>query len=416
VVDVGVSNTATLAHDGNGALHAAVVVNNGSGNVLVYSYCTSDCADAGAWQSVAVGTAIPSDFDVPTIVVTADGRPRIMYSTQQSSPPGYHYVECNANCTSASSWTDLQLTHYQPPVWASDRPHMAFATSPDGIVAFASVIVQQSNPAGGTSSLVLWYCRSNCSVLSSWVLRTVDDGDYTDPQAIAFASETDLELLYVRRPTNAVSDMDLFACTGDCSSNGAQLSGIDQLWVATNQSLSVIADLARTPQGASRIVLDSPDPNAASNDPNPPRVYVYLACDTQCGSPSGWGSPVQLPLGNDTGAIGIGIAADSSGAPTVAFLGDLAQGYATCSSSCNASTDWRIVSGVTTDQLNSEFALTVPASCTSASWGMQEGPSVILATSGAPAIAFTGVAKGLGGACGSGSTGDVTKGTFVVNP
>jgi hypothetical protein len=114
--------------------------------------------------------------------------------------------------------------------------------------------------------------------------------------------------------------------------------------------------------------------------------------------------------------VGFSLALNSSGLPTVAYLGDSASGYLSCTGDCTATSGtWQAVVGVSAGDLNQLFPATVPASCTSALWGIYTGPALALDASGKPAIAVTAQARGLGGQCGTGSAAATTD-TFLSLP
>jgi hypothetical protein len=107
---------------------------------------------------------------------------------------------------------------------------------------------------------------------------------------------------------------------------------------------------------------------------------------------------------------------DAGGRPTVGILADTTSSFARCTGDCTGAAGvWALTASVSVSNLNAAFAPTVPAGCTSASWGMYGGPSVALDASGRPVMGFTANAKAFGGACGTGSAATMTD-SFLALP
>jgi hypothetical protein len=224
-------------------------------------------------------------------------------------------------------------------------------------------------------------------------------------------------VLAATEPWQGKYELSLFDCSGDCSAQ-SNWSELDGLWYARDELDSIRAEIASTATGKTRLAVRAHDPSdTTSSSATVASVLAYRGCDSACGTVASWTSPIVVPgPAAAESDVGFALALDGAAQPTIAFLGDQASGYATCTGDCTgASGLWNVFADVSADYLGGAFAPTVPASCTFDAWGMWLGPSLALDAQGKPIVAVTAQAKAFGGQCGTGSTA-VTTDSFLSLP
>jgi hypothetical protein len=401
----------TVATDSAGVLHIAASASVNGSYVLAYAECAGSCEVGASWKVKTI-QAQPTASLVPTIALTQDGRPRILYASD--SPAGYIYTECNADCTGAGAWNAVRLTTDQPTPSPAPRPRIPFAVSPAGAAAFANV-VNTNDPLN--KALAVQYCMADCGNGTSWgVPIPVGPGNYATPRALAFAADESLAVLASEAlgPKYGVS---YFGCAGNCSAQ-TSWSEVDNLWVARDDLDFLPAEMTRTASGKVRVVVRAHDPNdTTSSEVTVASVLGYLGCDSACAMPASWSAPVVIPgPGGGESEIGFGLALDSAGQPTIAFTGSLQSGYITCTGSCTGTTGvWSTYPDVSSTYLTGNFPVTVPAQCNGVGWGPWLGPALALDAQGRPILSITAQAKGFGGQCGTGSLA-ITTDSFLSLP
>jgi hypothetical protein len=388
----------TVAVDRTGVIHVAAAASVAGTNTVVYGRCVAQCDQASSWQMIPLAPGA-SVSHVPTILVTEDARPRILYavSADVAASPGYYYLECDAGCDQKTSWHSVQLTDDDPApnaVWSSRMP---FAVSEDGAAAFAY---------HDGFNMYLWVCSSRCAAGTSWTRVTIADA-YVYAEAVAFASAQSLVVIG-RHAVRDNETMVWFDCPSKCTSR-ENWAGLDQLW--TTRGAQTMA-LAPTAKGGARILVYGDDPRTAASA----RTFAFLSCDTHCRNAASWKPPVAPPLAPDSANVGFALAVNDSGETVVATVSDAASALARCSQDCAGRTgQWQFAPGVGVDDLNTRLPPTVPAGCLGASWGMYAGPGLALDLHGTPFVAFTAYAKGFNGDCGSGSAA-TTSDSFLYAP
>jgi hypothetical protein len=401
----------TLAMDSSGVLHVAASAQVNGSYALLYAECAGACDNVASWKPRPI-QAQPTASLVPTIGVTQDGRPRILYASD--SPTGYVYLECDADCAGSGQWSAVQLSPDQPEPSPVPRPHLPFAVSPGGRVAFARVM-NSSDPLNQV--LAVQYCAGTCSDANSWSPPVaVGPGNYATPLSLAFGSDASLALVSTEA-FQGKYELSLFDCTGDCSAQ-TSWSELDGLWNARDDLDLIRAEIARTATGKTRLVVRAHDPNdTTTSETSVASVLAYRGCDSACATASSWTTPVLVPApAADESEIGFALALDTAGQPTIAFVGAAASGYATCTGDCTGAPGaWNVVPGLSAEYLTGNLPPTVPASCTFDAWGMWMGPSLALDAQGRPIVALTAQAKAFGGECGTGSSA-ITTDSFVSFP
>jgi hypothetical protein len=399
----------TMAVDSGGVLHVAASALVSGSYAVVYAECAGACDTGASWKVQPI-QAQPTASLVPTIGVTQDGRPRILYASD--SPAGYIYLECNANCAGGGAWSAVQLSSGQPEPSPVPPPRLPFAVSPGGRVAFPRVTTS-SDPLNNI--LVVQYCASGCSDGNSWSTVTVGPGNNTSPRSIAFGSDESLALV-ASLPVQQKYELSLFDCTGDCSAQ-PNWSELDGLWTARDDLDRILAEVARTPSGQTRLVVRAHDPtDTTSPESSVGNVIAYRGCDSACGTGSNWTTPILVPApaGSDSD-IGFALALDGAGRPTIAFATGTTSGYARCTGDCTGTSGlWSLSADVNAMYLDAAYPETVPATCTGDAWLLWMGPALALDGQARPILAVTAQVYGVGGQCGSGSSAITTDSFFSL--
>ena len=387
----------TIAVDASGAIHVATAMLVQGTYSVAYARCAAQCDRPQSWSSIALALE-SSTSAVPTIALTANGRPRILYASDLGAAPGYHYLECDAACEQASSWRDVRLTMGDPGANPAPRPSIPFAVSPGGGAAFFYE---------DGFNIYAWVCNASCGVGTSWTRVTLGPV-YIYPESAAYASDQSLQL--VARHANQNDESLLWLdCSGDCTVGANWSGGFDNI-VTVHGMLQ--ASIARTSQGGTRILFYGDDPGTAAAE----RVFGWLACDSSCRTATSWTPPLMLGIPANFASVGFSLVLDTGGRPTVAILADTTSSFARCTGDCTgAAGTWTLTAALSVSNLNAAFAPTVPAGCTSASWGMYVGPTLALDATGKAVMGVTANAKAFGGSCGTGSLATTTR-SFLSLP
>jgi hypothetical protein len=372
----------TVAVDSTGVIHVAAASVEGKATPnLRYGRCAGRCDQASSWQIVPL-PSVADVHHVPTIALTDDDRPRILFASDLAGSAGYYYLECDSACDQVGSWHSVRLTKETPEANGVTNPRMPFAVSGEGAAAFAY---------DDGFGMYVWVCNSRCTAGNSWTLMKLAD-IYFYAEAVAFGSGQSLQVIG-RHAVRDSETMVLFDCPGRCTS-GSSWGHLDRLW--TTQGEQTMA-LARTAKGVTRILVYGDDPNTAANA----RTFAFLSCDARCRNMASWKPAVAPPLAPDSANVGFAVAVDDNGGTVVATVSDTASTLARCARDCAG--QWEVAPGVDVPYLNAGLPPTVPAGCLGASWGMYAGPGLALDPHGTPFVAFTAYAKGFGGECGTGS-------------
>jgi hypothetical protein len=387
----------TVAVDSGGVIYVAGAAWVQDNYGVVYGRCAGRCDQPSSWQFVPLAPAAGVSH-VPTIALTKDARPRILYEADLTAAPGYYYLECDATCDRVASWHSVRLTTEAPTANAVPSPRSPFAVAADGAAAFA-----YEDGFG----MYVWLCESSCAAGTSWKKVTLGDG-YLSAGAVAFASGQSLQVV----GRHAVQDNETLAwfdCARDCTSTG-NWTGLDRLWTTRGGQAM---DLARTATGGTRILTYGD----AANTTGVEHVFGYLSCDTDCRNAASWKPPVAPPIAPDSAKVGFALALAGSGETVVTTVSDTATTVARCTRDCaGLAGQWQLTPGVGVSDLNARFPPTVPAGCLSASWGVYGGPGLAFDANGTPVVAFTAHAKAFGGDCGTGSQATMTESFLYTSP
>jgi len=348
----------TVAVDSTGVIHVAAAVVGGGQN-LRYGRCSGRCDEASSWQIVPL-PSVADVHHVPSIALTDDDRPRILFASDLPESPDYYYLECDSACGQVGSWRPVRLTTETPLSNGVTNPRMPFAVSGEGAVAFAY---------DDGFGMYAWVCISRCAGGTSWTLIKLADFKPDVrfyPEAVAFGSGQSLQVI-VRRTVGDNEALALFDCPGHCTS-GSNWGHRDQLWTTRGEQTMA---LARTAKGATRVLVYGDDPRTAATA----RTFAFLSCDTRCRSAASWKPPIVPPLAPDSANVGFAFAVDNSGGTVVATVSDEGSTLARCARDCASLTSpWQLVPGVGVPYLNTGLPPRVPPNCVGASWGMYVGP------------------------------------------
>lgn len=386
---VGGSSGMTIAVDSDGVFHFSTSALVQDQNTVYYGRCTDRCDQTASW--LVVPLAIESSVThVPTIALTANGRPRILYAAVGPPEPGYHYLECDVGCDQFESWRSVRLTQFAPGPNLAPKPRVPFAVSGDGSATFAY---------DDGSAMYLWLCDRTCGARGSWTQVMLAE-EYFYAEAVAFASGQDIQVI-ARHAVEDEEGLALFDCTRDCGSR-ASWGVLDPLWVTPGMQAMA---LTRTGDGGTRILAYGDD----NRTPGDERVFQYFACDSRCADAASWLPPIQPPLAPNSASLGFSLALDGTGAPVVTTLTDEGAVIARCSGDCTGLGGlWTPNAGVSVSDLNTQFEPLVPSGCERASWGMFVGPALALDPQDTPVVVFTAHAKAFDGECGTGSAATTT--------
>ena len=388
----------TVAVDATGVIHVAAAAALAQGDYsVVYGRCADQCDQPSSWQIVPLAPGAGVSH-VPTIALTEDARPRIVYEADLTASPGYSYLECDSACDQVAGWYSVQLTTEHPTPKPAPRPRMPFAIAADGAAAFAY---------DDGFGMYVWICESRCAAGTSWKRVTVADV-YVYPEAVAFGSRLSLQVI-ARHAVQDTETLAWFDCPSDCTS-GENWAGLDQLW--TTRGVQTM-DLAPTATGGTRILTYGD----ASNTNGDERVFGFLSCDTDCRNAASWNPQVAPPLAPGSANVGFALALDGSGETVVATVSEVASTVARCTQDCAGLTGkWQLMPGVGVADLNASIPPTVPDGCLSASWGMHAGPALAFDPHGPPVVAISASAVGLGGACGPDTPATTTDSFLFSSP
>jgi hypothetical protein len=391
----------TVAVDSTGVIHVAAASGAGDDS-LRYGRCAGGCDQASSWQIIQLPSKAAVSH-VPTIALTDDDRPRILFASDLPGSDGFWYLECDSPCGPVGSWHPVRLTTETPSSNGVLNPRIPFSVSGDGGAAFAY---------DDGFGMYVWVCPSRCAAGTAWTRVTIADFKPDVrfyPEAVAFGSGQSLQVI-ARRTVGDNEALAVFDCPGHCTS-GSNWAPLDQPpWITRGEQTMA---LARTAKGGTRILVYGDDPRTTATA----RTFTFLSCDTRCRNAASWKPPVAPPLAPDSANVGFALAVDDNGETVVATVSDTASILARCSRDCAGLTGkWQFAPGVSVDDMNAWLPPRVPASCSGASWGMFVGPGLALDPHGTPFVAFTAYAKGFGGECGTGSAATMSDSFLYASP
>ncbi len=190
---------------------------------VYYATCSGDCTQQEGWAVNAI-LALP-DHQILTgeaFALTREGKPRFLMHTDIAStwlglPVSTHYVTCDSDCQSASSWRSHKIANL---IWS--QPTLRFA--PDGQPRLATSVryVDLWEPRSRYVA-EYWECNtSDCTTASAWSgfgLRTAGfwvQGKSEVSSSLALTSTGAPRLALLAYPERKPTLM-YFSCDQDCA-------------------------------------------------------------------------------------------------------------------------------------------------------------------------------------------------------
>lgn len=217
---------------------------------FVYAACDGDCTSLSNWTTTPVASPYdPLGMAEAQFALDAQGRPRVILNSDQSSDFGTYLLACDAGCESAANWTQTKIS-------TLNLDQAKVAIGPDGRVRFLAE--DESTASGNQVGLLYAECvDAACTGLTPGVtLPPINSitGDFSlaltaegAPRIAVFTSELDAPGAF---PANTLN----YAwCDADC---GTDPTG----WAGANTDLSLggaggALSLALDAQGRPRLAV-----------------------------------------------------------------------------------------------------------------------------------------------------------------
>ena len=261
---------------------------------LRYGHCASQCNNVNNWSFVTLPPAAGGNNEFHGAVDSA-GHPRILQPEATLSGGWDQYLECNANCTDAASWSAVKLDVASPLGESSN-----LVIDAQGGVAYA--LYGLGHQPGGYPYYVR--CTSMCTDKLNWEVAIL-------PPAFSQAKSLSLALTSSGQPRLAYNKGGLPAY-GACDSECLSAAG----WLSVNLSVAgdpTFLSLALDAQGRPRLGLAS----------------AYAWCDSNCTTAQSWQS---YRLGSEAHQLVL----DSQGNPRTAGYTGTGIQYRSCAVGCNS--------------------------------------------------------------------------------
>jgi hypothetical protein len=363
-----------LVVDASGGHHVASATPSYLGaRPIQYGYCAAACDSPASWTYIVLGELGPNGGSVD-LVVTPDGRPRLLWLHSDPTRTEYWYDFCDAaNCADGRNWTGPVAL-----VAAADGPRVAryLALSPEGLprFAFADATASQTGTYYAT-------CQAEpCQVSGNWTFVTLSA---TPLAGVTLASDA-AGRVRVAAQSVATTGVDWFQCDAGCASASS--------WTASALPYALgdggIFALALDGSGGSRLALYQ---GGLGGDSHQDQLY-FAACDGDCSVARNW-TATAIGLAQFDGVNGVGLALDGAGRPRIAYgfsSNGSGVGVATCDGGCATSAGGWTHRVVETRALVDEAEpRPLPAGATGNGWiTVGRAPSVALDATGNPRLAF----------------------------
>jgi hypothetical protein len=373
------TNGAKVAVDGSGGIHLTYV----GSDSLYYAYCAVNCSIISNWSIVSFNQG--NMFKYVELQLTTTGHPRLLILGDDSGySTHYWYAACDTGCsTSSANWTtNLVVNTNYTDVTLSDYSYFTFALDPQDHPRF---IYRKWN--SGTEYYV--FCNdADCAPPAALWYELVLSTDIFSKPSLSFTSNG-----HPRLATLVFSDNP--AITGYLLYGGCD-TACD---VATNwwylplylNSHSYVLRLTTSDQP--RIAFYQGTVSSG--------VLYYLSCNTGCTNGanwSGWGVG-GLTAGNGQNPD---LALDGLNRPRIVYREDTPDGlgYAWCTANCELNTAvWQVAHVESGVDLDAEWDILPPLSCSTSAWYAGYRPSIALDASGNPRIGSEGKHLHWGGSC-----------------
>ena len=358
------SYNAATAVDAQGGIHLAFYLSDERhqddprGQAAFYVYCpgpVSACANPSNWSSLV---QFDSQVNEVQIVVTADGKPRLLVRRNGSRAHEYNYYACDNECTNAQNWSGLYVREAAGvDLFSAYAPQHSFALDSQGRPRF----VYSSGWGIGrpTAIYYAWCDAADCTAPDSW-----QDTPIYGPIEFKTVTSDYASLVFDGDKPRVVTRLNLsglpvsvnyHACDAQCGDPANwglhELSyPDDQMWVNW--------DLELDAAGHPRVALYEP----ANIDIHVTGRLFYGWCDAaDCTADGSW----QLIAVASGEGKNVDLAIDGQGRTHLVYdagqRGILAEVW--CDSNCTVAESWgrRILE--TSEALQQEFAPASPFSC-----------------------------------------------------
>jgi hypothetical protein len=369
----GATSDPSIAIDASGRRHVAYGIALGS--EVIYATCAANCHLEASWTSVAVGTKGRLGSR-PIIELTASGQPRLMYLRDDggfSTSRPLIYNACDSNCTSAASWTELEIiANVVFQGLFSDFPF--FALDPQGRPRAA---------IRSSGSIAYLACDANCAAsASNWTITPLNV-DGLQP-TIAIDAAGNPHVLYQKTDRNISTNNDILdyaTCAQNCTDAANwSIGSIFLLGIDFRDSYAIDTDSSNRP----RIAFFTG--NLATNEPAQANALIYAWCDSVCEDGTNW-SGVLVGTAQGEG-VAPDLLLDANNRPHISYYNDASGyelGYATCAANCESTAgNW------TTERVESPlgYPSVLGPGCSLSSWYATGPISLALDLAGKPQIVF----------------------------
>jgi hypothetical protein len=376
------TDSASAAVDAAGGFHLAYVayVPFVEGAPAYYAYCTASCETSENWSRVSLSDRV----EEVQLALTSTGHPRLLIRGKTTNyDDRYQYAACDGACTNAANWTILDVTTstYSPVYVSSYSGHRYFALDHLDRPRF---LYRKT-----ISDASYAYCDIDCTstVTDNWweyPLNSVMFSDPTNYPTLTFTSTNQPRITAVIMGdpgTPGSKDyLTYIACDTDCI-NQANWSYTTLMERGSGNVSSV---LRFTSTGQPRLVFNQGIISGTAG------YLYYLWCNNGCTNNANWS-------GSSVGAQGQAedpdLALNDLDQPRIAFKQSSPDGlgYAWCNTSCESvSAAWSGELKETGSDLDIEWPIPPPTSCSSSYWYDGYRPSLALDSTGNPRIGYVG--------------------------
>lgn len=330
---------------------------------IYYAYCPANCGNPANWLETpiaAVGSYDALSYSV--LALDSAGRPRLM----RYKAPNYTYAECNANCTQASSWTEIEVP--LDPYWANISPDHGryFALDAQGRPRFVVSYTELGEHGLGYVS-----CDSGCTTLANWQYSPLDIGGRLDGAQLVLNASGQPRLVGI----NLDDGLDYVQCNTGCS--------LSENW----NRVTLAADVGGMGIYHTYVLrLDSQGrPRVAFYKVENDDTLHYAWSNTSFTVPGSWSS-YSLPLPPDDYNRTLDLAIDSQGRPRIAYASDQQDlRYLECDTACETQgAAWTAYDVETGEELNASDPFPPPAGC----WALDGYASLALDANDNPNISY----------------------------
>jgi hypothetical protein len=386
--------SAAVAVDTAGGMHMAYVdyVPLAERPQARYLYCSAGqaCGFQEQWRSVAIGNRVTE----VQVAVNAAGQPRMLLriaSEQRGLEHEYHYAECDADCTNASSWKTVMVRgSYGTSVFdTSDdtSPQRYFTLDPQGRPRFVYIDRNYPIEPDHMGSYYVW-CDADCTNARNWRETLFTDTTPYDFEPVRYPSLTFtrsgapriITNLFVLSASGQESGLYYIACDNGCDRR--------ENWkrvylVPRGQELNPSWDIELDQHDRPRVAF-----YIGSLPDNGGEHLFYLWCDEGCLNADNWyyndpGVPSRSGRHPD-------LELTAGGKPRIAVMAGNSGGlgYIWCDQDCETDNpQWKGAAIETTKTLEAEFPQALPTSCDAGLWTTLT-PALALDSAGNPFMAY----------------------------